>query len=160
MSPWSRAWVTLLSSTNQLSVTGSAAALGLALVLGAADAAILALGAADAEGVGELPPNPPEQAPTTKAARIPMTRSRVGVVVIVLLQDVEDRRTPAVSGAGARTVPMEPNHKPRSRVPPVDLGDVGRDPSRRSGDSRRSARATANRAGRRLRRDDGATDAP
>jgi len=42
-----------------------------------------------------------------------MTRSRVGVVVIVLLQDVEDRRTPAVSGAGVHTVPMEPNHMPR-----------------------------------------------
>jgi hypothetical protein len=134
----------LLSSTNQLSVTGSAAALGLAaaLVLGAADAAVLALGAADAAGVAEAPPNPPEQAPTAKTARIPMTRSRVGVVVIVLLQDVEDRRAPAVSGAGAHTVPMEPNHKPRSRVPPVDLGDVGRGPSRRSGDPRRSARAT------------------
>ena len=89
--------MTLLSSTNQLSVTGSAAALGLALALACrTDAGALALAALDDDGAGDAPPNPPEQAPTTRAARIPMTRSRVGVVVIVLLQDVEDRRTPAV----------------------------------------------------------------
>ncbi len=81
MRPWSRACVTLLSSTNQLSVTASAAAsLGLAAsvacALGASVAAVV--GAV----VGEAPPKPPPHAVTASAASSPSAPIRVADVAM------------------------------------------------------------------------------